>query len=210
MLKKLMPKEIDFFEYFDKIATTINRGIDIFEHTMKNYQDCDFSCRNNELKEVEHEADTMVHLTIEALNKTFLTPIDREDIQALVKKIDDILDLVQATMLRFEMYKVISVTPEFIDMIDVLKKTFSELHKAVLEMRDFKNRDKIQKHCIEINRLENEGDSKLRLAITKLFAEEKDPINIIKWKEIYENIEIAIDRCEDVANIIEGIMLKNS
>lgn len=210
MFKKLMPKEIDFFEYFDKIATTIKRGIDIFEHTIKNYQTCDFNCRNNELKEVEHEADTLVHLTIESLNKTFLTPIDREDIQALTKKIDDILDLIQATMLRFEMYNVKSIIHELIEMVDILKKTFSELHNAVLEMRDFKNRDKIQKHCIENNRLENEGDSKLRIAITRLFAEEKDPINIIKWKEIYENIEMAIDRCEDVANIIEGIVLKNA
>lgn len=210
MLKKLMPKEIDFFEYFDKIANTINRGLELFERTIKNYDTCDFNICNSELKEIEHEADTLVHLTIEALNKTFLTPIDREDIQNLVKKIDDILDLTQATMLRFDMYKIKSITPELISLTEVLRQTFIELHKAVLEMRDFKNRDKIQKHCIEINRLENEGDGKLRSAITKLFAEEKDPINIIKWKEIYENIEMAIDRCEDVANIIEGIMLKNA
>ncbi len=210
MLKKLMPKEIDFFEYFDKIAMTINKGLELFEKTIKNYSTCDFMVCNSELKEIEHEADTLVHLTIEALNKTFLTPIDREDIQNLVKKIDDILDLTQATMLRFEMYKIKYITPEFIGLSDVLKQTFSELHKAVLEMRDFKNREQIQKHCIEINRLENEGDSRLRTAITKLFAEEKDPINIIKWKEIYENIELAIDRCEDVANVIEGIVLKNA
>ncbi len=210
MLKKLMPKEIDFFEYFDKIATTINKGLELFEKTVKNYEKCEFQVCNSELKEIEHEADTLVHLTIEALNKTFLTPIDREDIQNLVKKIDDILDLTQATMLRFDMYNIKSITPEFISLTEVLRLTFSELHKAVLEMRDFKNREKIQKHCIEINRLENEGDSRLRAAITKLFAEEKDPINIIKWKEIYENIEMAIDRCEDVANVIEGIVLKNA
>jgi uncharacterized protein Yka (UPF0111/DUF47 family) len=210
MLKSLLPKEIDFFEYFDKIATTIARGIEVFEITMKNYDNCDFNARNSELKEIEHEADTLVHLTIEALNKIFLTSIDSKDIQNLVKKIDDILDLTQATMLRFDMYKIKSTTSEFIDLVSVLNSTFAELHKAVLEMRDFKNRDKIQKHCIEINRLENEGDSKLRNAITKLFAEEKDPINIIKWKEIYENIEMAIDRCEDVANVIEGIVLKNA
>lgn len=210
MLKKLLPKEIDFFEYFDKIATTISRGLELFEKTVKNYNNCDYSVCNSELKEIEHEADTLVHLTIEALNKTFLTPIDREDIQNLVKKIDDILDLTQATMLRFDMYKIKSITPEFISLVEVLRLSFAELHKAVLEMRDFKNRDKIQKHCIEINRLENEGDSRLRYAITKLFADEKDPINIIKWKEIYENIEMAIDRCEDVANVIEGIVLKNA
>ncbi|MGB9600856.1 MAG: DUF47 domain-containing protein, partial [Myxococcota bacterium] len=93
MLKKLLPKEIDFFEYFDKIATTIDRGLELFEKTVKNYNNCDFNVCNSELKEIEHEADTLVHLTIEALNKTFLTPIDREDIQSLVKKIDDILDL---------------------------------------------------------------------------------------------------------------------
>ncbi|MGC9043606.1 MAG: DUF47 domain-containing protein [Myxococcota bacterium] len=210
MLKKLLPKEIDFFEYFDKIATTIDRGLELFEKTVKNYNNCDFNVCNSELKEIEHEADTLVHLTIEALNKTFLTPIDREDIQSLVKKIDDILDLTQATMLRFDMYKIKSITPEFISLTEVLRLSFVELHKAVLEMRDFKNREKIQKHCIEINRLENEGDSRLRNAITKLFAEEQDPINIIKWKEIYENIEMAIDRCEDVANVIEGIVLKNA
>ncbi|MGC8928672.1 MAG: DUF47 domain-containing protein [Myxococcota bacterium] len=210
MLKKLLPKEIDFFEYFDRIATTIDRGLELFEKTVKNYNNCDFNVCNSELKEIEHEADTLVHLTIEALNKTFLTPIDREDIQSLVKKIDDILDLTQATMLRFDMYKIKSITPEFISLTEVLRLSFVELHKAVLEMRDFKNREKIQKHCIEINRLENEGDSRLRNAITKLFAEEQDPINIIKWKEIYENIEMAIDRCEDVANVIEGIVLKNA
>jgi uncharacterized protein Yka (UPF0111/DUF47 family) len=123
---------------------------------------------------------------------------------------DDIMDYVEAASERLALYEITVMTPESRDLADVLVRAVEELAQALKGLRDMKNADAIFKKCIDINRLENEADSILRRAVARLFKEEKDPITVIKWKEIYENLENATDRCEDVANIIEGVVLEHA
>jgi predicted phosphate transport protein (TIGR00153 family) len=143
------------------------------------------------------------------LNKTFITPIDREDLYALASKLDDILDLIWAAADRLTVFKLKESTKEAITMAKDLLTTAEFVHKAIKKLKE-KNYSHVQEYCIEINRLENRIDRGFRDALGKLFDEIKDPILIIKWKEIYEHLEDASDKCEDVANVLEAIVLKNA
>jgi predicted phosphate transport protein (TIGR00153 family) len=159
---------------------------------------------------VEHEADLITHETMEKLNKTFVTPLDREDIHDLISSLDNILDHVEAAADKFSLYRIPEVQPDAILLADILLHAVREVQTTIGQLRNLKGADSVLKHCIEINRLENEGDFAYRSAIAKLFEKGGDPLNVIKWKEVYESIENAIDSCEDVANVIEGVALKNS
>jgi uncharacterized protein Yka (UPF0111/DUF47 family) len=147
---------------------------------------------------------------VEALHKTFITPIERDDIYRLIGKMDDIMDYVEAAAERIALYKLTVMTADVKDLADVLVRATKELEAAIKLLRDMGNAEAISKKCIDINRLENESDSILRAAVARLFDEEQDTRLIIKWKEIYENLENATDRCEDVANIIEGVVLEHA
>ena len=162
------------------------------------------------LKELEHEADVITHRTYEKMHKTFLTPIDREDIYALVNKMDSILDMIEASAARMSLYKVKVPAKEIIDQAKILNEAIKKVKYIVHAMKNMKNAKMIIDACVEINTLENEGDIIMRMTMTRLFEQEKDPIELIKWKEIFERIEEAIDVCEDVANIVEGIVLKHA
>ncbi|MBI5527889.1 MAG: DUF47 domain-containing protein [Deltaproteobacteria bacterium] len=208
ILSKLVPQEVKFFDLFEQAALKIHEGLDAIQVALRKPEELEASARH--LKDIEHEADEIVHTTIDLLNSTFITPIDREDVQSLVKRMDDILDLAQGAVQRLWLYEIREVTPEMHHMISVLVKAFAEVHNALNEMRNIKNIAAIKKHCIEVNRLENEGDFIVSAAVAKLFKEARDPLYVMKWKEIYEITETAIDRCEDVANIIEGIVVKQA
>jgi uncharacterized protein Yka (UPF0111/DUF47 family) len=147
---------------------------------------------------------------VAGLHKTFITPIDRNDIYRLITKMDDIMDMVEAAADRLALYDVKEMTKEVADLARCLVSGAEHVLGAVSGIRDLSKSQAILQHCIEVNRLENVADSILRGALARLFREEKDPIAIIKWKEIYETLESATDRCEDVANIIEGVLLENS
>ena len=144
------------------------------------------------------------------LNKTFITPIDREDIHALISELDNVVDLIYGTANRLVLYKVPAPGPDMQKVVHLLVRAVEEVAKAVLRLKDMKKPEMILAQCIEINRLENEADEALRSAISNLFEHEKDPIRIIKEKEILETLEHATDCCEDVANVLEGIVLKNA
>jgi uncharacterized protein Yka (UPF0111/DUF47 family) len=144
------------------------------------------------------------------MHKSFLTPLDREDIYDLVNKMDSILDMIEASAARMNLYKVKKPTKVIIDQAKILNKAISKVKLIVYAMRDMKNSKMIIDACVEINTLENEGDIILRTAMVDLFEHEKDAIELIKWKEIFERIEEALDVCEDVSNIIEGIVLKHA
>jgi uncharacterized protein len=146
---------------------------------------------------------------VRALNKTFITPIDREDIFALISRVDDILDYIDGLANRLVLYK---VTPnmQLRGLVKILSLSVNEVAAAIEGLRKHKDPEDILKRCVEINRLENEADDALRAAIAELFDNEKDAIVIIKWKEIYEFLETATDKCEDVANVIESIIVKNA
>lgn len=205
---KFFPREEKFFELFDRAAEKIELGVQKFVDLLNNYSEIEKKIK--EIKDIEHDSDKITHETIEKLNTTFITPFDREDIHQLITKMDDILDFMEAASQRMYLYRVEKPTEELKQLANILLKSVKEVNLAINRLRNFKDRKPILSSCIEINSLENEGDNQLRNTIANLFKNSPDAINVIKLKEIYETIEIAIDRCEDVANIIEGIVLKNA
>ncbi|MRR15713.1 MAG: DUF47 domain-containing protein [Deltaproteobacteria bacterium] len=205
---RLFPKEENFFEYFEELAKKIEEGGQFF---LEMTQNRDYTeAKVARLKELEHEADVITHRTYEKMHKTFLTPIDREDIYALVNKMDSIMDVIEATAIRIHMYKVKKPDDEIIKQAEILFQAIKKIKGIVHGLREMKNSKMILDGCVEINTLENAGDVVLRTIITNLFLKEKDAIELIKWKEIFERIEEAIDVCEDVSNIVEGIVLKHA
>ncbi len=204
---RLLPKSTDFFEIFDRIALNISNAASLFVSLMENLDDIDV--RVKEIHELEQDADILTHDVIKKLNKTFITPIDREDLHALVLALDDILDLIWAAADRLTVFKLDKSTKEGVKMSKDLHATVELVHKSINKLKG-KNYSHVQEYCIEINKLENRIDRDFRSALGFLFDEIKDPILIIKWKEIYEHLEDASDKCEDVANILEAIVLKHS
>lgn len=205
---RLFPKTENFFEQFEELADKIEEGGLLFlEMTQKH----DYSeVRVSKLKEIEHEADIITHKTYEKMHKTFLTPIDREDIYALINKMDSIMDVIEATAVRLRLYKVREPSDEIIKQAQILNDAIGKVKGIVHALRNMKNADMILKGCVEINTLENAGDVVLRSIMADLFENEKDAIELVKWKDIYQLLEEAIDVCEDVSNIVEGIVLKNA
>jgi predicted phosphate transport protein (TIGR00153 family) len=206
VFEKLMPKEIAFFDYFERMAAKILEGcqavVDLLE-------DCtNVAEKARRIKVIEHEGDLITHQCIEMLHKTFITPFDRDSIHRLITKMDDILDLAEADSDRVSVYEMTSPTDEARQLARVLVFSVEEVSKAVRGLRNMKNAETILAQCVEINRLENEADTLLRVAVGKLFRTERDPLTVMKWKELYEGLEEATDRCEDVANLVEGIVLE--
>ena len=203
---RMIPKEEKFFDLFDELVNKIEEGGVLFLDMVEHYEYSE--PKIIKLKELEHEADVITHKTYEKMHKTFLTPIDREDIYALVNKMDSILDMIEASAARMSLYKVKVPAKEIIEQAKILNTSIKKVKYIVHSMRNMKNAKMIIDACVEINTLENEGDIIMRMTMTRLFEQEKDPIELIKWKEIFERIEEAIDVCEDVANVVEGIVLK--
>jgi predicted phosphate transport protein (TIGR00153 family) len=205
VLKRLLPREETFFAMFVRQAENVHAGTQALVAMLTNFDDPQSQARF--IKEIEHKGDTITHDLITRLNQTFITPMDREDIHELSSKIDDVLDLADAAAARLVIYRVGRIRPGVADLARILEQAAAQVLGAV---RVLDQRDHILESCIEINRLENEGDQISRGLIAQLFEGEKDPVEIIKWKEIIEAIETAIDKCEDVANVIETVVLKSA
>lgn len=208
MFGRFLPRETSFFDFFDNHAALTLEGTREFLSLVST--GANIVAKASRIKEIEHETDVITHHCVEALHRTFITPIERDDIHRLITRMDDVMDYVEAAAERMMLYEIKELTVEVRDLADVLVRSMEEVKKAVGGLRNMKNAEAIVKACIDVNRLENEADAILRNAVARLFKEEKDPIKIIKWKEIYENLEIATDRCEDVANIIEGVVLEHA
>lgn len=204
---RLFPKEVDFFEIFDRAASNIKKAAELLVSLTENFDN--ISQKVKEIYDVEQDGDMLTHDIMRKLNKTFITPIDREDLHALASRLDDVLDLIWASVDRISVFKLTETTKEAITMANNLLMTAEVIQKAIRKLKE-KNYSHVQEYCIEINRLENRMDRDFRDALGNLFENIKDPILIIKWKEVYEHLENASDRCEDVANIIEGIVLKHA
>jgi predicted phosphate transport protein (TIGR00153 family) len=205
---RLLPHDASFFAHFEQQGKKTVEGCRAFLDMVDN--PTDLESRAERVKQIEHECDEITHAVVEGLHKTFITPFDRNDIYRLITKMDDIMDLVEAAADRLALYDVPEMTKEVGDLARCLVSSAEHVLGAVANIRDLAKPNGILQHCIEINRLENVADTILRSALARLFREEKNPIAIIKWKEIYETLESATDRCEDVANIIEGVVLENS
>jgi predicted phosphate transport protein (TIGR00153 family) len=205
---RLLPHDASFFAHFEHQGKKTVEGCRAFLEMVE--QPTDLEARAKRVKQIEHECDEITHAVVEGLHKTFITPIDRNDIYTLITKMDDIMDFVEAAADRLALYEIGTMTKEVGDLARCLVSSAEHVLGAVSSIRDLGKPNGILQHCIEINRLENVADGILRGALARLFREEKDPIAVIKWKEIYETLETATDRCEDVANIIEGVVLENS
>jgi predicted phosphate transport protein (TIGR00153 family) len=208
MFGRLLPKETSFFDFFEQHARLTVTGIAEFLSMVSDADHVDVQAKR--IKEIEHETDVITHRCVEALHTVFITPLERDDIYRLITRMDDIMDFVEAAAERIALYEVTRMTPDIVDLTETLCSAAKEVEEALIGLRDLKNPDRILARCVNINRLENEADAILRRALARMFKQVRDPIEIIKWKEIYENVESATDRCEDVANIIEGVVLDNA
>ncbi len=162
-----------------------------------------------EMKEFEHKGDEYTHTIITALNKTFITPIEREDIMLLIKRLDDVLDGIDACASRFDMYGIVKTDPYIRKFADCLRRSTQEIQSAIYLLTQ-KKLLAMQPHCVNIHELENEGDNLMREGIKHLFRNERDPIELIKYKELYQRLEETTDSCEDVATCLQSIIMRNS
>jgi predicted phosphate transport protein (TIGR00153 family) len=204
---KFVPKEVQFSDNFEKLADKIQEGGTLFMELLDNYDHLDEKALK--LKEIEHEADAITHAIYKDLHTTFITPLDREDIFALANSMDNVMDMIEESATKMQLYKIKKPVPHLRELTNILQKSIVHMKKAIYTMRHRgENVDLILSTCAAINLLENEADQMLRMAMTHLFEQEKNVIELIKCKEILEHIEEATDNCEDVSNIVEGIILK--
>lgn len=203
---RLIPRDTKFFDLFADMAANMGQGARLLKRTLDDFQDVD--ARVRELKEIEHRGDEMTHNILTKLNQTFITPFDREDIHRLASSLDDVLDFVYAAGVRLVMFRIAKAPPAASSLAEVIVKQTDQLSEAVSRLE--KRHDHVLENCMEINRLENEADLIARTAIATLFDQEKDPIALIKLKELYEVLEIATDKAEDAANVLEGVVVKGA
>ena len=201
----LIPRDTSFFKMFTAMSNNLIAGAqaltDLFEH----YENVE--SKIEDIRRIEREGDELTHQILTKLNQTFITPFDREDIHQLASKLDDVLDFINASGARISMYRITNPPPAAGELARLILMQCKELQKAVSLMQKDGN---ILSHCVEINRLENEADMVSQQAIARLFEYEKDPINLIKVKELLEFLERATDKAEDVANVLETVVLKNT
>lgn len=202
----LIPKEEKFFVMFRDMTKNIVDGAVALKEMLDNFTDPHKS--QILIKDIEHKGDVQTHEIIKKLNKSFITPFDREDIYALASSLDDIIDIIDSATQHIVVYHIDHITPEAKELGFIILKSCQTIEKAVAVLE--KTPKQVHDFCVEINSLENEADRVRSDAISGLFNGEKDPISLIKWKEIYENLELITDKCEDTANILESVVVKNA
>ncbi len=207
ILQYLLPKDRKFFPLFKQATENLVKGskllVELVNAPVEKRRDL-----IKEIEHVEHIGDNITHMIFNELGRNFITPFDREDIHALTSSIDDVLDLIQGSAKRIELYKVTVISEPMVLLSDIILKGAIELNVAVLNLEGMKRIDEIKAACVRINSLENNADDVFNLAIAKLFDVEKDAIQLIKTKEILQALETATDKCEDAANVIESIIIK--
>ena len=206
-----IPKEEKFFDLLEESARNVVKGAKLLSELMNKWEDVESKIRH--LKDIEHDGDEITHRIISQLHATFVTPIDREDIAQLAEYLDDVLDFIEEVAAHMLIYKVNRPSERAQELADILVKTASEVSAAIPMLRSRNTLNKLPEHFMEINRLENEADTVQRTAMAELFSDELDLAGVIrwmKWRDIYDHIENATDRCEDIANILEGVMIKRA
>lgn len=208
MLEKLMPKSDEFFDDFDAQCAVTVEGARMLHSLLSDYRDV--AARVQALKEVEHKGDEVTHKAFNRLHKQFITPFDRTQIHSLLSRIDDVLDLTNAAAARLHYYEIPASQPDAVELARVLVLCTEKVRDVVAALRLIKRPDQILAGCKEIKKLESQADEALRSGMGRLFKSGADTLTIIKWKEIYDLIETATDKCNDVANVIEGVVLEHS
>lgn len=201
-------KEINYFDEMSSSAKYTSQATALLNEMVKDLSSMESKLK--EIHEVEHNADINNHKITNALNQAFITPIEREDIMSLSCAIDDVVDSVEEIALQFYMLNITTLRQEAFDFIDIISDSCKAVQKAVDELKNFKKSKTLINYLIEINNIEEKGDKLYQEAIRRLFTESEDAIEIIKWRKIFEIMEACCDACEDVSDLIEGIMLKNS
>jgi len=202
---RLLPKEERFYDAFVSLAEEIRRGASVLEEMLAPEQP--LWDKADEIKEIEHKCDFLTHEIIQRLHSTFVTPLDREDIHSLARSLDDVMDAIDASATIVRLYQIKVVRNDARDLARIIMASAEQVVKA---MKALERRKGVAEPAVEINRLENEADRAHLAAVRRLFEEERDPIQIIKWKEILDFLEDATDRCEDVANVLEGVVVKHA
>jgi hypothetical protein len=202
---RLIPREERFFDDFVALAEQIQRGAGLLLEMLA--PDQPLWDKADEIKEVEHKCDFLTHQVIQRLHRTFVTPLDREDIHSLARSLDDVMDAIDASAAIIRLYHITTVRPDARELGRIIVASTEQVVKA---MKALERRTGVAEPAVEINRLENEADRAHQNAVRALFDEERDPIVIMKWKEILDFLEDATDRCEDVANVLEGVVVKHA
>jgi uncharacterized protein len=208
MLRKLMPRSDEFFDDFDKLAAATSEGARLFKDLVDDFRNV--PAKVKALKDVEHRGDEITHRSFERLHKQFITPFDRAEIHRLLSRIDDVLDMTDAAAQRLALFDVKAILPEARQLADVLVSQTVKMEEAVNALRTVKEPARILQACREVNELENVADTLFRGALAKLFNGGRDPLEVMKWREILGLMEDATDRAEDVANVIEGVVLEHA
>jgi uncharacterized protein len=210
-ISRLMPREGRFFSLFDSHAKLIVDGALALADVLRHYEvESDRATRIKLIEDAEHSADRITHETVQLLHTTFVTPFDRDDIHRLISRMDDVLDLMQDTGESLVLYDIQKVTPEATQLAELLLRCAERVQAAVKLMASMADGPQMLEICQEIDKLESEADKVMRGAVSKLFRDEADVRQLIKLKAVYEALESATDRCQDVANVIESVVLENA
>jgi len=204
---RLLPRDEKFFDLFEKAADVVLAGAETLLRMLSDFDNADIY--RKKIGDLEHEGDAVIHAVVDKLNRTFVTPFDHEDIRAIASRLDDVIDYIQATAERLVLYQVKEPYPDSVELAGVLVQTVRQVKAVVGMLRDLGQRRQILELCIEINRLENSGDKLYREALGRLFAE-GNLLELIRWKEIFEHVEQAVDECEDLADVIESVVVKHA
>ena len=204
MAFRLIPSEEKFYSDFQALADELKVGARLLEAMLE--PDRPIWNKADEIKEIEHKCDFLTHGIIQRLHRTFVTPLDREDIHALARSLDDVMDAIDASASLIRLYRLETVRFGARELAAIITASTDSVRLAVDGIEQHKG---VLTHAIEINRLENEADRTHQQAVSRLFEDETDPLTVIKWKETLDFLENATDRCEDVANVLEGVMVKN-
>jgi uncharacterized protein len=203
-----LPKEFEFFDMFDELSSHCINASKQFQEMMNKtvFDENDVK----KVKEIERTADKIVFSIVEKLDKTFITPFDREDIHALAHELDSVIDLVLKVCNHMKIYKISEINPKFKNEARLIERSISALNKAVNGLRNMKEPKTVQRYCNEVNVIEDEGDQLRNEVMEELFGEHNDAIYIMKWKDIFQFAEKVLDQCDDVAKIIESILVKQA
>ena len=201
---RLIPREEKFYDDFQALADELHRGAELLEQMLAPERPA--WGKAEEIKEVEHKCDFLTHEIIQRLNRTFVTPLDREDIHALAKSLDDVMDAIDASATLIKLYRLDTVRFGARELAQIITASTRQVRLALEAMEKQKG---VSTHSVEINRLENEADRTHQEAVSRLFDDERDPLTVMKWKETLDFLEDATDRCEDVANVLEGVVVKH-
>ncbi|HEY7172483.1 MAG TPA: DUF47 family protein [Vicinamibacterales bacterium] len=201
---RLIPREEKFYDDFQALADELHRGAELLEQMLA--PDRPAWGKAEEIKEVEHKCDFLTHEIIQRLNRTFVTPLDREDIHALAKSLDDVMDAIDASATLIRLYRLETVRFGARELAQIITASTRQVRLALDGLEKQKG---VSTHAVEINRLENEADRTHQEAVSRLFDDERDPLTVMKWKETLDFLEDATDRCEDVANVLEGVVVKH-